>query len=52
MEMTDKAARKLAMSENYTGFCMDFYDKIICDDCPTEKECLALFKKEYFDKTK
>jgi len=31
---------------SHTGFCLGEYDKDLCSDCPTEKECLELGEKE------
>lgn len=32
--------------DTHTGLCLDDYDSEICQDCPSEKECLELKDKE------
>ena len=36
----------------HIGFCFGEYDKDICNDCPSEKECLELRDRERHDRLK
>ena len=38
------------MDIEHTGFCMDSFDLNTCGNCPSLRECLALYGKEQAQK--